>query len=121
MSVYTRPRATALKLLRKYGQFLTLTQRVATGEYDPATASAAVTESGQTVTGAIFDYPAHKIDGTLIVQGDKEVLIAASGLTITPAPGMKLTDGNGDVFEVITAQALAPAGEAVIHTLQVRA
>jgi hypothetical protein len=120
VSVYTRPAATALKLLRKFGQFMTLTQRT-TGDYDPATGSASVTESGQTVTGAVFDFPSKLIDGTRILTGDKEVLIAASGLTLTPAPGMKLTDADGNVFEVITAQPLAPAGEAVIHTLQVRA
>jgi predicted peptidase len=120
MSVYTRSIASALRMLRKYGQFMTLTQRT-TGAYNPATATASVTESGQTVTGAVFDYPTKQIDGTLILRGDKQVIVAASGLTVTPAPGMKLTDVNGDVFEVIAAEALAPAGEAVIHTLQVRA
>lgn len=120
MSVYTRPAATALRLLEKYGQHMTLTTRT-TGTYVPATGTSAVTEAGQTVTGAVFDYPAHKIDGTLIRVGDKQVIVAASGLTVTPAPGMSVTDVDGNVFEVITAEALNPAGTAVIHTLQVRA
>lgn len=120
MSIYDRPAATALRLLAKYGQQMTLTER-STGAYAPATGSAAVTEAGQTVTGAVFDYPARLIDGTRILTGDKEVFVAASGLTVTPKPGMKLTDAAGSVFEVIKAEALSPAGTPVIHTLQIRA
>lgn len=119
MNFYTRSQATALRLLRKYGQYMTLTAKT-TGAYDPATGTAAVTDAGQTVTGAIFDYPAKMQDGTLIKAGDKQVYLAASGLTVTPAPGMTLTDVDANVYTVITNQALNPAGTAVIHTLQVR-
>jgi hypothetical protein len=119
MSFYTRSQATALRLLRKYGQFMTLTQNTP-GSYDPATGSVSTSASGETVTGAVFDYPAKMIDGTLIRQGDKTVYLAAKGMTLTPAPGMTLTDADANTYTVITAQPLNPAGVAVIHTLQVR-
>jgi hypothetical protein len=120
MSVYTRSAATAKRLLTKYGQWSTLTEQTP-GSYDPATASVSVTATGHTVIAAAFDFAAKDIDGTLIQQGDKRVYIAAQGLAITPAPGMTWTDANANVFRVITAQPLNPAGTAVIHTLQVRA
>jgi hypothetical protein len=120
MSFYTRSQDTALRLLRKYGQSMTLTART-NGAYDTATGAQTVTETAHTVTGAMFDYPAKMIEGTLIRQGDKQAIVAASGLAVTPAPGMKLTDAAGAVYTVVTAEALNPAGTAVIHTLQVRA
>lgn len=102
MSFYPGLRATAAALLTDKGQRMTLTQRTQ-GAYDPATGGSTVTETEHTVTGAVFDFPAALIDGTLIQQGDKKApakkatTAKKSGSTGKKATGGKATsEGKTD-------------------------
>lgn len=52
------------------------------------------------------------------VQG---VMIAASGLGVTPLPRMRLQTAAGDEFEVLAVATLEPAGVAIFHELLVAA
>lgn len=106
------------EMLAEFGQGCTLSS-VTIGDYDPATGGASTTATSQTVTGAIFDYPQRFIDGTLILTGDKRVLVSPIGVTGAPKPGDTLTAGGID-YRVVDAKATAPAGIAVLWTLQVR-
>jgi hypothetical protein len=69
----------------------------------------------------VFDMPQHLVNGTTVLATDKQVILQAQGLAVMPAPEMQLTDAAGVAYVVINAEPLAPAGIAVIHTLQVRA
>lgn len=120
MSFYGDAQLTADALLRGYGQQITLTHNTA-GVYDPITgtvASASTTELGH---GAVFDYSAKisglsQADGTLILQGDKKLLLSAVGIT---AP--KLDDSvlaNGITYYVKNIKALNPAGTVVMYECQ---
>lgn len=118
MSFYTDLRATAAALLTDKGQSMTLTKRTS-GTYDPATGAATVTEATYSVTGAVFDFPAAVIDGTLIQQGDKKVLISVLGLSVEPDADDSLTIG-GTAHQIVQVKKLSPAGTTVLWTLQVR-
>jgi hypothetical protein len=118
VSFYTDLRATAAALLTDKGQSMTLTKRTS-GTYDPATGAATVTEATYSVTGAVFDFPAAVIDGTLIQQGDKKVLVSALGLSVEPDVDDSLTIG-GTAHQIVQVKKLSPAGTTVLWTLQVR-
>ena len=126
MSFYSEMAATATEMIREFGQPMTLTQPAA-GNYDTLTASVvAGSPTTHAVLGVVFDYPSRMIDGTRILQGDKQVYLATKTvngqvLAITPRPDMKITDASGVVYTIITSKPLAPAVEAVMHELQVRA
>jgi hypothetical protein len=107
------------ELLAEFGQACVLTS-ITDGAYNPETGEAGTTITNHQVTAAIFAYPQRYIDGTLIRTGDKRAQVSPVGLTVDPKPGDTLTDASGAVFQVIDAKPTAPAGVAVLWTLQVR-
>jgi len=123
MSFYERIQKTADKLLKGKGQTVTLTKETA-GAYDPATGTATVTTSAQTAYGAVFEYGNQNIDGTLIKEGDKQLLLSAfqtDGTALT-APVVNDTVTIGGVIYTITRiKPLAPAGTTVIYDCNIRA
>lgn len=122
MTIYTRAQATALRLLTKYGQAVTVTKRTA-GAYDIATGSAAVTETAQAGIGAIFDYGQGDIDGTLIQDGDKQVLLSpllASGDDLVAPEVDDIVTIDGVVCTIKSVKTLAPGGTPVLYDLNVR-
>lgn len=118
MSFYTDLRSTAAALLTDKGQSLTLTKRTS-GAYSASTGLSTVTEATYTVTGAVFDFPQSIIDGTLIQQGDKKVLISALGLTVDPDVDDSLTIAT-IAHQIVNVKKISPAGITVIWQLQVR-
>lgn len=109
---------TALALLANFGRSMTLIQEtevVGDDPFDPATP----TEKTFTVTGVLLDIKDRDFPDSLVVVGDRKAIIAASGLSVTPAVGDQLKVGD-DTYKVIIPKPLSPAGTAVIHTLQVR-
>lgn len=118
MSFYVDAQNDASELLTEFGRALTLTKRTS-GTYNPNTGTAAVTSTTYGVIGAIFDFPARAIDGTIIQQGDKKAIIAARGLAAVPDITDTLTVG-GVAHSIVNVKALEPAGTTVIYTLQIR-
>lgn len=115
---YSVTAATADRLIERFGVAVTLTRSVP-GAYDPATgAPAAATVTTQSVKAVVRDFPQAYIDGTFIRSGDRKVLVAALGITAPQAGDVFPWDGQSLV--VVESKALAPAGSAVIYTLQVR-
>ena len=111
-------------MLKGKGQALTLTRQSA-GNYDPATGSSTVTTSTQTGTGAIFDYGNKNIDGTLIKQGDKNLLLSAfktDGTDLTaPILNDTVTDVNGIIYTIVEPlKTIAPAGIAIMYDCNLR-
>lgn len=115
---YSKPAATAQRLLERFGRAVTLTRKTP-GAYDPATgAPGAGTTATHAGTAALFDYQQKDIDGTHIRVGDQRAYIAPD-LAVTPQTGDTLTVG-GDTWSVIASRPLAPAGVIVLHDVQVR-
>lgn len=113
---YTRSRATAERLLVKFGQAATLRRKALTGPaYDPT-----VTTADHACTVVVQDYADAMIDGTRIKRGDKKVLVSTKGLTIDPTAADALVIG-GTSHEVVMVKPLAPGGTVVMWEVQARA
>ena len=124
MTFYTRLQATANRLLRGKGQSLTLT-RITAGTYDPATGGmTGATTSTQSAYGAIFDYGAKQIDGTLIKAGDKQLLLSpfkTDGTALTaPVLGDTVTVGSIVYTLVEPLKEINPAGTTVMYEVNLR-
>ena len=122
MEFYSKMQATANRLLKGKGQEITLTRQAA-GAYDPATGTAAVTTTTQTAYGAMFEYGDKNIDGTLIKEGDKQLLLSAinSAGTALVAPALNDTVTiNTVVYTVVRIKPLSPAGTTVLFDCNIR-
>lgn len=115
---YTRSVATANRLIDRFGQAGTIVRRgAATGdEWNPTFAADAPHACRVVET----DYTAREIDGTLIQASDKKLLVAVSGLTITPTPDDRITVG-GKTYEIVTVKTLQPGGTVILYEIQGRA
>lgn len=108
----------ANQMLTSFGVSATLS-RQASGPYNPATASASITTTNQTVTVVTSPYPAKMIDGTMIQSSDLQVFVGTSGVTSPPEPADTLTVG-GTEWTVISVKTYNPAGTTLLYELQVR-
>lgn len=108
--------ATALGLLTKFGQSITLSRETG-GSIDPVTG--AVTpgaDASVTTTGILLKYPDMMIDGTRILDSDRRLLISNEQI---PQPSDKpLIDSQE--WAIVNIETLSPAGTDVIYELQVR-
>jgi hypothetical protein len=105
------------------GQSVTLTHTVA-GTYAPGTGITNTTTE-QTGTGAVADWDARQVDGTLIKTGDKRLLLSplnTSGAALTPPVlGDTVTDAASKVYTLTAPlETLSPAGTVVLYTCNMR-
>ena len=112
---YTRTRATAERLISRFGQTGAL--RRTTGDADPFNPSQTTTD--YPCTFAVLDYAKKDIDGTIIQQTDQMVYLSTAGLGVTPETTDQLVV-QGVPATVVNVKPLAPAGTVVYYELQVR-
>lgn len=77
------------------------------------------TPVNETCFGIISNFEEKRIDGTVVLKGDMEGVVSLTGLTVEPAPGMKLIDGTIQ-YEVIYANLPEVAGVKVVAILHLR-
>lgn len=120
---YDRMAATALRLIDRFGQTITL-RNPTEGSYDPVT--------GTTTPGLPDDQPAQAIlkdyalqqsgasyaEGTEIRQGDKEITIAAQGVTKPQMTTQIIADG--DTWTIVNIKEINPAGTPLVYKVQGR-
>jgi hypothetical protein len=122
MEFYAKMQATANRLLKGKGQAITLSRQTA-GAYNPATGTAAVTVTTQTAYGAMFEYGDKNIDGVLIQEGDKQLLLSALNSAGTALVAPQLNDTvtiNTVVYTVVRIKPLSPAGTTVLFDCNIR-
>jgi hypothetical protein len=117
-------RSTADRMLTSKGQTVTLTY-VGTSVYDPATGTSTNTAPDpETVSGTFFPLSAFRKAQGNIVEGDQQLLLSAlntAGTAITaPHINGTVTDANGDVWTIIAAEPLSPAGLTIMFDCIVR-
>lgn len=113
---YDASAATAKRLLTKFGQQVTLTEKASSGGPPgvPTSPTDARTVEGMAV---ILDFRNSEVDGTVIQSGDaKLILEPAAGI---PDNGMT-TNINGKTWRVHDWSPLAPAGDVVLYKIQLR-
>lgn len=117
MSFYGELALTADDLLKEFGQAVTIRTQTP-GEYDPETGTSAITPVDTVGNGCVFDYGTNAIDGTMIVQGDKQLLLSPVGMA-TPDIGSIAIIGD-DQWNIVSVKTTAPAGVAVLFECQLR-
>jgi len=65
----------------------------------------------------VSDYAQSLIDGTLIRQGDKRVMVEATGPEPTQADKLEI---DGVIYQIVNVKPLKPSGVALYYTLQCR-
>uniref|UniRef100_A0A6M3LF83 Putative structural protein n=1 Tax=viral metagenome TaxID=1070528 RepID=A0A6M3LF83_9ZZZZ len=124
MTFYSRMQKTANKLLLGKGQTVTITH-VVPGTYDPETGLVTNTTTTQTGTGAVMDWDARQVDGTLIKIGDKRLLLSplntAGAVLTAPVLGDTVTDAADVVYTLVAPlKTISPAGTAVLYDCNMR-
>lgn len=117
---YDKSAATALRLLQKFGQAVTLRKQTA-GAYDPATGAATVTTSDYSATGVFLDYKLQNsgqaLENSMVQVGDKKLLLSPD---VTSAPDVDdLIIGQG-TWRIVNIKAVNPSGTPVLYELQLR-
>lgn len=121
---YDRMASTALRLIEQFGQPITLRDEVP-GGYDPETgivADPVIAE--QPGSGILQDYTLSERagvsnhPGTMIQQGDKKLIMAASGLTMPTLTTTALVGGHA--WTIVNVKEINPAGTPLIYELQAR-
>lgn len=112
---YPNTAATATRLLQRFGAACVVKHATGTA-YDPATGTMAPTYTSTPSTAAVFAMPQKYIDGTLILQGDKQAFCA---------PGVEVVQGDvltwqGKDYTVVNVKPVSPAGVVVLYEAQIR-
>ena len=114
---YSRPAATAKRLLDRFGQDGQLSRTVP-GGYDPVTGPTDPIDLQSPCTVALLEFDNRQIDGELIRVGDRRALIAPD-VAFEPLAGDLLT-ADGEVLQVVRNRPMKPAGLIVLHDCIVR-
>lgn len=115
---YANIAATALRLIARFGQAVTITSRVQ-GTYNAATSAATVTETTQTTRGVLDQYKWREIDGSLVKAGDLKLIVAAKGLS-APAINDSATLADGSKLTIKNIEVVSPGATPIIYICQVR-
>ncbi len=112
---YARSRATAERLIAKFGTAGAIRRAVKTGpDYDPE-----ITETDYPCTLVTLEYDDRDIDGTLVLSTDKKIYVSTQGLSITIEKSDRvIADGKAYVIERL--KPLSPAGIVVLWEVQGR-
>ncbi|GGA05617.1 hypothetical protein [Dyella caseinilytica] len=120
---YSRPAASATRMLKRYGAACTV-KRSTKGGYDPATGT--VTPGGSTSTPSVcatFPMPQKYVDGTLILMGDT-MAYCAPGVVVRQGDVLNCRDPMRDCeyrdFTVVNVKPIGPAGVPVLFEAQLR-
>jgi len=126
MGFYDKMQVTANRLLLSKGQGVTITH-IVPGTYDPSTGG--VTDPSTTIqygTGAVVGWDNRLIDGTMIKNTDKHLLLSplnTSGVALSaPVLGDKIKDAAGVTYTIVEPyKRISPAGTVVLYSINLRA
>lgn len=119
MTFYAEKRATADRLLTKFGRAVTLTDDEGTGSVDPTTGewSAGATSS---YAGTAVVFPAKEVRRVGLTEGSEYIaFLSAEALGAVPRTGWTLLVGAA-TFQILEVESLSPAGTDVMYTLMLK-
>ena len=117
---YSRPRATAERLIARFGQTGSF-RRKAPGSggqpWNPATKTGGVATE-YPCTFVLLDYTLREKANSDIGMTDKRALISTSGLTIEPSASDELMV-DGEAHAIVNIMPLSPGGTVILYEAQV--
>ncbi len=118
MSFYPQMAATAAAMLAEFGQAVMFERREA-GSYDPASGAAAEgTVSRWSLATVEEAFGGREIDGTLVMAGDRRLLVAAGGVAPAVEDVVTLADGSAGVVKAVAP--FSPGGVSLYFEVRVR-
>jgi len=117
MTLATSLRATASKLMAKFGGTATI-RRVTTGTYNPATGTVSESASDTAVRGVLQDVNLREVND-LIRATDKRLLIAAADLAAAPTTADEVII-TGATYQVIRVDTIEQDNTAITYELILR-
>lgn len=122
MAVYTNLKNVAVTLITKFGQTVTVKQRVDPAPADPAkpwiVGAATVTE--YTTKAVILDFRPDQVEGYAYQRGDQLCYIAARDLGTVITEEDTVTDAGGIEWSIIQASRVHPSNEDILFQLYIR-
>lgn len=118
---YSKTANTADKLLKRFGKSWTI-KSITPGVYDPNTNTSTPVEVDATANAVLLDYSNNGMtnaENSMILVGDKKMLVAAKGLPFVIKANDICVSGS-EQWRVVNVQELKPADVTVIFELQVR-
>lgn len=110
-ATYTRLAGTAVQMIAKYGRSMALRSQATSGpEWDPV-----IVTTDTAINGVVVDYSLFEIDGTVIQQGDKRILVGAA---VMPTVAMKLVDGVE--MSIVNVKEIKPGDTVIAYEVQAR-
>lgn len=114
---YASLATTADTIIGNFGIPVTVVSK-GTASYDIDTGSVTSTNVTQTANGVITNYDSKDIDGSVILRGDKRLLLSPIGITsIKPDARVTLA---GVSYIVVSVNETNPAGVPLVYDLQIR-
>ena len=113
---YSRSRATAERLIARFGMPGAIRRAVPTGtSYDPDLA-----DTDYACQLVVMNYEDREVDGTLILASDKKIYASTAGLPITLERSDKIV-ASGVAYSIEKLKPLSPGGVIVFWEVQGRA
>lgn len=111
-------RATAERLVDKFGKAITL--RRTTSTFDPSTGTTSESTTDHSVNAVIEPYAERLIDGSLIQVGDMQVTVPAKSLSIDPDTSKDSVILDSVEWTLVRVEALYSGEQVATWALQVR-
>ena len=120
MTLDVKARATALRLITKFGKAVSYVS-VTDGVYDPATGAVSPTEVSSSIKALIVSYSLRGDGFTsgLIREGDRKITFAASGIVFSPKVGDKVSF-DSETFAVLNVSPTYSGELVAIYTVRGR-
>lgn len=116
---YTNTQNTADRLITSFGSAATY-EHFSPGTFNPITGTTTgATYTGYAVQAVIDNFNRVNIDNTVIKADDKNAIMSAKGLSVTPDVSGRFSQG-GTRYTIISIRPTKPASTAVIYELQLR-
>jgi hypothetical protein len=116
---YSKTLSVAQRLIAKFGVTGAIRRSVTTGgdSWNPGSGTTVITDYPAIMV--VTNYAQADINGTVIQNTDRKVLVSTSGLTIVPTTGDVLVV-DGQTLSVIGVNPLKPGGTLLLYEIQGR-
>ena len=116
---YIRMQKTALRLIKKFGGQMTLTGQDSSTYDIESNENVVIPATSVAVFGVIVDHKADEIDGTMVLDGDKKLLLSAKNTTI-PKLNDTIVYAGGEWTLQNPITEVNPASTRVIYKCNIR-
>ena len=116
---YSSLASIANTLISDFGRSMTLRRRSHTVPDTDKPWEITESNTDYSITAVMDDYSAREVDGATIQEGDRRVMFAASGLSITPEAGDQIID-DSIAYTIVHVEQLKPGDTALIYIVQAR-